>query len=161
MIASGKNFPQALIRKDICIFIESTKSLMWGDAKNIVYSSFCSKGLEIIIRCWEILWGFCSVGKSRVLWSSSMLPGCGQGMDSMIHVISSSPLFLPGSLLCSSFSSQERRVQDFIPWVDSSLCLATCCPWDNSPVWIGGGCKAWPCSLCRVRFKPSGKACLC
>lgn len=55
MMGSGKNFCPALIRKDLCIFIESTKFLMWGDAENVDYSSFCSKGLEIIIRCWEIL----------------------------------------------------------------------------------------------------------
>lgn len=121
MMGSGKNFSLALIRKVLRIIIESTNTLMWGDAKNIFYSSFCSKGLEIIRRCWEILRGFCSVGKSRVLLSSRMLPGCGQEMDSMIHVSSSSPLFLLGSLFHSSFSSKERKVQDFTPRVDCML----------------------------------------
>lgn len=109
MMGSGKNSSTALTGKDLCIFIESTTFLLWEDAKNIFYSSFCSKSLGIIIRCCKILWGFCSVGKSRVLWSSNMLPGCGQGMDSMIHVISSSPFFLPGSVSALLFLPRKEE----------------------------------------------------
>lgn len=112
---------------------------MWEDAKNIVYSSFCSKGLEIVIRCREILWGFCNVGKSRVLSCSSVLPGWRQGMGSISHVISSSPLFLPGTLLLLFLPRKEDcKISSFASCFFPLFSGMTYCyPWDNSPVWIG------------------------
>lgn len=128
MMGSGKNSSTALTRKDLCIFIESTKFLLWEVAKNISYSSFCSKCLGIIIRYCKILWGFFSMGKSTVLWSSNMLPGCGQGMDSMIHVISSTPFFLPGSVSALFFFFQGKKSARCHPLYQLetafSLCLA-------------------------------------
>lgn len=121
---------------------------MWEDAKNIFYSSFCSKGLGIITRCCKILWGFCNVGRSRVLWSSYMLPGCGQGMDLMIHVISSSPFFLPGSVSALLFlpKKEEWKISSLGSAADCFLTLFStmnyCCPWDNLSMWPHWGMQS-------------------
>lgn len=147
-MGSGKNSSTALTRKVLCIFIESTKFLLREDARNIFYCSFCSKDLGIIIRCCKILWGFCSVGKSRVLWSSNMLPGCGQGADLMIHVISSSPFFLSASVSALLFLPRKEECKlsfrgsaadCFLTFFSS---VNNCCPWDNSSMWTHRGMQS-------------------